>query len=270
MLTLLLLLVSVCVAQPRGADLDAIATTKATCPFIGSVVKSGMLRVSGSVANPFARVADIRQIGNLPSDQGFGQLLEMFAIGNHGAGNGQFSLNFPFSQGSHAGDSNILQRNLNRPSFDQSAFFAFSSYSRGKGFLTPADVGKFIALNVKSDRAARTVGRGTITTAAADLVRLLRSALFARDRNKAISDFTRLLAVDNIAGSAGEFALMFSLFNNRNDGRQRGVIYVDEMQAMFRDKRIPRGWESWLKKRNDWLLFTLRLSLAAYAEYAKM
>lgn len=100
---LLLLLLSLSLAQPvqklGAGDLDTIAQTKATCPFLGSVVKSGVLPVSGSVARPIARIQDIQRIGNTPSDQGFGQLLAMFALGNHGIGNGLFSLDLPFSQG---------------------------------------------------------------------------------------------------------------------------------------------------------------------------
>ncbi len=278
------LLLVVASAQPRVVDVGGrpavtvgvgeVARTKATCPFIGSLVARGGLGVVGSGQDPLASISEVIRIGNTPTNEGFGELLAMFAEGNHGftrggqmVPGGMFSLDFPFSQGSHPGDSGILQGDRNNPSFSAEAFQRFASFGRG-GVLEVADVGRFIAANVKADRSAKTVGRGTILSSAAQLVRSLRAALFSRDRRRAVSQFTKLLAVDNIAGSSGEFALFFSLLANRRDGRRGDVLYIDEMMAAFRDKQLPRGWESWVKKRNDWLLYTLKLSTAGYRSYA--
>src|SRR5262245_39421432 len=98
-----------------------VATRKATCPFLGPAVASGALPLRNSLAAPLASIDDIVRLGNTGDGSNLGDLLKLFAEGNHAfvrgasgkldvpAPPGTMSLDLPGSQGSHAGHSGILQ-----------------------------------------------------------------------------------------------------------------------------------------------------------------
>jgi hypothetical protein len=231
-------------ASGAGVDLRFVASQRATCPFIGSLVAQGLLSVSGTSQDPLASLKAIRDLGNTPDAKGrFGELLHMFANGNHAfyrnrtaVPSGSFSIDFPYSQGSHAGDSDILQRNLASPSFSNADFQHMASFATN-GALSRKAMGRFIAENVKADRSSTFFGHGSVTgsfRAVVDLFRRLTQSWFtSSDPNasrRAVTALTRLLAVDNLAGSSGEFALFFSLVQHRTDGRDGSVLYVDELR----------------------------------------
>jgi hypothetical protein len=185
-----------------------------------------------------------------------------------------FSLDLPFSQGSHAGDSSILQEKLYAPSFSQEAFDRLKPFSKN-GYITREQMGEFIAVTVMSDDESTTIGSGTIWRSSLGLFSFLGKSFlsftFARTSEKkreAAAEFTKILGTDNIAGSAGEWALMYALFTHRTDGRRGDVIYLDEMLEMFRDKKMPEGWENWKRSRGDWAGITFQISKSGYNAFA--
>ena len=148
-----------------------LVRTKATCPFIGSVIAEGLLPVRNDARNPLASIDDLRTLGNQEHGD-LGELLAMFAAGNHafmrdGAGqlvipvpDGLFSLDFPDSQGSHPGDSGILMgdpQHRGPDKFSQVDFARLESRAQN-GHLTRPAVGDFIAENVRRNPNARTIG----------------------------------------------------------------------------------------------------------------
>ena len=71
-------------------------------------------------------------------------------------------------------------------------------------------------------------------------------------------------------GSAGEFGLLFAFFANRPDAREvdgEPALAVADLQGMFIGKRLPDGWETWKKRRIDWVTNTTALLVAAAREY---
>src|SRR5215510_4635531 len=104
------------------AQRKQVASAKATCPFIGSAVAGGQLPVLNDAGNPLASIDVVKALGNTGGGN-LGLVLALFASGNHAkmrdaSGKleatvpaGLFSLEFPGSQGSHAGHSGILQGN---------------------------------------------------------------------------------------------------------------------------------------------------------------
>ncbi len=267
-----------------AVDASFVARQRATCPFIGSLVAQGLLPVSGSSSNPLASLSDIQRLGNTPDAKGhFGELLAMFATGNHAfyrnrsaVPAGTFSLDFPYSQGSHAGDSDILQRELSSPSFSAGDFQHMASFATD-GKLSRTAVGKFIASNVKADPRSTFLTHGSVTgsfRAARDLFfRIVASWFKSSDPQagrRVASALTRLLAVDNLAGSSGEFALFFSLVQHRTDGRDGSVLYVDELLNAFQNKVLPNGWQNWAKSRVDWAENTADILFHAYSAFARL
>jgi hypothetical protein len=117
-----------------------LAEKKVTCPFVGSAVAEDELVVRNSADDPLASIEDIKNLGNAGGGD-LGDLLALFAAGNHAfmrgdsgkldkhVPNGLFSLEFPGSQGAHAGHSGILMRDpqvvgsgrLSRLNFDRLA-----------------------------------------------------------------------------------------------------------------------------------------------------
>src|SRR5262252_1555209 len=90
-------------------DRNAIVQTKATCPFIGTAIATGVLAVRNSADNPLASLDQVRELGNAGGGD-LGEVLLLFATGNHlmmrGSSHkldtktppGLFSLEFPGSQ----------------------------------------------------------------------------------------------------------------------------------------------------------------------------
>lgn len=182
-----------------------------------------------------------------------------------------FSLDFPFSQGSHAGDSGILQGYRRRPSWSERDFMRLSTLA-DRGVLTKKAIGKFIAQNIRRDKSSKYVGHGSVTGSLSKTVSLFGSVFNAwatstpETSRRAVSDLTRLLAVDNVAGSSGEFALFTALVAGRRDGRDGSVLYVDELRNAFQNKVLPSGWETWPKSRWTWAQDTTLILGHAYFE----
>ena len=267
--------------------------SKATCPFIGSAIAAGILPVRNNAENPLASIEDVRALGN--QHQGsLGDVLAMFAAGNHafmrdGAGqllspvpDGLFSLDFPDSQGSHPGDSGILQGDPKRRGPDKFGEMDFARLeSRAQdGRLTRPAIGDFIAENVRRDPNARIIGRDVIERRVNDLFALFEEVIPAAieklagqseeanaAHRRATQRLTKLLAEDNIAGSSGEFGLLFALLSTTDEAEP--VLHLDELRMMFQEKRLPAGWDQARKTGIEWVKHTLAILVSAYESYAK-
>ncbi|TAH42921.1 MAG: hypothetical protein EYC67_15260 [Betaproteobacteria bacterium] len=277
-------------------EIGLLVEKKATCPFIGSAIAQGVLPVRHSAADPLASLDDVRALGNSGGGD-LGDLLVLFASGNHAFMRGSagvldqhvpaglFSLAFPASQGSHPGHSGILQGD---PTVPDSGRLSADDFARlvapaRDGWIRRSDVGRFIADNLLRDPAARVFGTEVARLLGADLLALAESAGTAWMRRIFGSDddtrsahrdmeekLTRLLGQDNLVGSAGEFGLLFAFLANRPGAREidgEPALAVDDLKAMFVDKRLPDGWDTWKKKRVDWVTSTTALLVAAAREY---
>jgi hypothetical protein len=277
-----------------------VAQTKATCPFIASGVKSGALPVRNDADKPLASIDDVAKLGNTGKGSDLGELLKLFAQGNHGfmpgmSGKldlpvppGHFSLDFPGSQGSHAGHSGILQGDPTRTNtgrFSDADFERLASFAKD-GHVSRSDLGKFIAHNVLNDPNANKPGLKTAGLLAKDFGALtVQVAKTLKDKAHGQSDpveerkvtqqLTKLLAEDNLIGSAGEFGLMAALLANSPNTIQVGGLNKEpaysmaELELMFKHKQFPAGWETWKKTTADWAVNTSALALAAEKEVLK-
>jgi len=95
---------------------------------------------------------------------------------------------------------------------------------------------------------------------------------------------TKLLAEDNLVGSAGEFGLLMAFLTNSprtivlktRDGEPKlpfhsePALSLQEVRGMFMDKRLPVGWDGWKKSRADWVAHTTALVISAGAEYRSL
>jgi hypothetical protein len=278
---------------------SGIAQTKATCPFIGSAVATGILSVRLDANNPLASVDDVRKLGNTGGGD-LGDLLVLFAQGNHAfmkgaedqldapAPAGFFSLEFPGSQGSHPGHSGILQGDPRTPGsgrFSQTDFDRLAAHAR-EGLLKRSEVGRFIAENMINDAESNVFGAHVARLLAADLgafVGKLGPALLARltgppevaasASREQEQMLTRLLGEDHLVGSAGEFGLLFAFLANKPGGRKlddEPAISLSDVETMFVKKRLPDGWETWKKSRLDWVTNTTGLLVSAGEEYLRL
>ncbi len=269
---------------------------KATCPFIGSAVFQGTLGVRNTAENPLARIEDVRALGNSGGGD-LGDLLTIFASGNHarmlGASGmldqslpvGLFSLEFPGSQGSHPGHSGILEGD---PTVPGSGRFSPAEFARlveraQDGWITRSDVGGFIAESLVRDSRAKVFGSEAAKALVSDLIAAAENigAAWIRKLSGSHEDadragrtreekLTKLLGEDNLVGSAGEFGLLFAFLANKPGAREvdgEPALAVADLQAMFQEKRLPDGWESWKKSRLDWVKHTTALLASAGKEY---
>lgn len=269
---------------------------KATCPFIGSAIAQGLLGVRHSATNPLASIEEIRRLGNSGGGD-LGDLLVVFALGNHAmmrsdsgkldeqVPTGCFSLEFPGSQGSHPGHSGILEGDPDMPASGRFSADDFARLAqRAKdGWIQRSDLGRFIAENLLRDSRAKVFGSDAAKALALDVLAVGESIgsawtrwLFASDDESGSAHrewekrLTRLLGEDNLVGSAGEFGLLFAFLANRPDAREidgEPAIAVADLEAMFVDKRLPDGWESWKKTRVDWVRNATALLVSAGKEY---
>ncbi|MBS0345474.1 MAG: hypothetical protein JSR69_03360 [Proteobacteria bacterium] len=273
-----------------------LAERQATCPFVGSLVAEGVLPVCNGADAPLARLEDIRTLGNSGGGD-LGDLLVLFAAGNHACmddGNGQlarpvptglFFLGFPGSQGAHPGHSGILMGDPATPGsgrFDAEAFARLAALARD-GWIRRTDIGHFIAANLHRDPAAKVLDSHVVRLLASDLLDLAESAgsrlwqsLFGNAGEQEAAHrrmeekLTRLLGEDNLVGAAGEFGLLFAFLANQPGRREidgEPAVDLDDLLAMFRDKRLPEGWRNWKKTRGDWVIHTTALLLSAAREY---
>ena len=269
---------------------------KATCPFIGAAVATGRMAVRNDADNPLADVEDVRRLGNTGGGD-LGDLLVIFAMGNHAfmrgrsakldqpAPEGLFSLEFPGSQGSHAGHSGMLQgnpRTLDSGRFSRTDFERLTKRAQN-GFIKRSDVGHFIAENLINDSQSKLFASGVAELLASDLrsfvmtigpvllERLRGSQQEAAASNRALEQkLTKLLGEDNLVGSAGEFGLLFAFLANKPGAHQidgEPSIAVFDVEVMFVDKRFPDGWENWKKSRADWVTNTTSLLISPGKQY---
>ena len=259
----------------------------------------GRLTVRNDLENPLASIEDIKNLGNSGGGD-LGDLLVSFASGNHAlmrgdsgrldasVPSGLFSLEFPGSQGSHAGHSGILQGNpemLDSGRLSESDFARLTSRSKD-GWIKRSEVGSFISENLLKDRKAKVFGKHTAellgsdlsefaeTTGSALLGTLFRSDEEAHSTHRDIeAKLTKLLGEDNLVGSAGEFGLLFALLTHRPGARTidgEPAVAVEDLKRMFVDKQLPAGWEAWKKSRADWVRHTMGLLISAAKEYKRV
>jgi hypothetical protein len=279
---------------------DRMVETKVTCPFLGSLVHQNLLAVRSAPDNPLAAIDEVRLRGNEGGGD-LGDLLVFFATGNHALMRGSsglaldapvpavlFSLELPGSQGSHPGHSGILQDDpktlasgrLSLSDFDRLASFAVN------GCLKRSDVGRFIAQNLRRDPNAKvaqtTVAEllahdlaGAVAAISAKVVSRISTFGANSDRSDGQVDqkLTKLLGEDNLVGSAGEFGLLFAFLSNDPATKQldgEPALSLDHVRAMFIDKQLPDGWQTWKKSRVDWVLHTTALLIGAAREYHRL
>jgi hypothetical protein len=269
--------------------------TKVTCPFLGSLVHQELLSVRGTAGNPLARIEDVRRLGNEGGGD-LGDLLVLFATGNHAlmrsdsgtaldvpVPDGLFSLELPGSQGSHPGHSGILQGD---PTILASGRFSQENWDRLaklsiNGWLRRSDVGRFIAQDLARDPNSKVASArvaellvqdlaGFVEAASTALTSTLFNSNAGNDRRAPAQTLTKLLGEDNLVGSAGEFGLLFALLAHDPATKQidgEPALFLDHVQAMFVQKHLPEGWQSWKKTRSDWVVHTTALLLCAGKEY---
>jgi hypothetical protein len=282
-------------ATLRGDEQARLVERKATCPFIGSAVAQGRLPVRNDATDPLASIEDVKRLGNTGGGD-LGDVLAQFASGNHAfmlgesgkldkpVPSGLFSLELPGSQGSHPGHSGILQGDPRIPGsgrLSQADFARLTSRARD-GWIARSDVGRFIAENLVKDPSSHVVEAKTAalltgdaiglaaTTGSALTGRLFRSDDDPRTHRDIEIQLTRLMGEDNLVGSSGEFGLLFAFLANRPGARTVGdepAVSIQDLTAMFVDKRLPDGWETWKKSKTDWLRHTIGLLISASREY---
>jgi len=284
-------------AELSAEERALIVERKAACPFIGSAVAEGRLPVFNSAADPLASIEDVRGLGNTGEGSSLGEVLRLFASGNHAfmrgdsgrldkrAPEGLFSLDFPGSQGSHPGHSRILQDDpaaLDSGRLSEADFARLTRRAKD-GWIKRSDVGRFIAENLVRDEKSRVLSASTARLIAEDFGEVLKTGFFAffsrlfgprkgsgathRDVQQKL---TKLTGEDNLVGSAGEVGLLFALLANRPGARKvegEPAVSVQDLKQMFVDKRLPEGWESWKKTRLDWIINTNHLIESAREEY---
>jgi hypothetical protein len=255
---------------------EQIVKAKATCPFIGTAVSTEALPVRSNAQNPTASIDDVVNLGNL----GGGDLGKV----DQPAQPGQFSLEFPGSQGSHPGHSGILQSDptkLGSGRFSDADFDRLLSRAKN-GYVKRSDIGKFMAENLHKDPNSKVGGLKVFGLLAKDLGHFVESAgpalldkIEHKDTGatrKAYEALTKTLGEDNLVGSAGEFGLLMAFFANKPgvqkvDGEP--AISVQDLTSMFKDKKFPEGWQTWKKTRADWVKNTTALLLDAGREYLR-
>lgn len=271
-----------------------LITKKATCPFIGSAIAESALPVRNTVNAPLASIENVRTLGNTGGGD-LGDLLVHFASGNHakmrdGSGKlntpvpeGLFSLDFPGSQGSHPGHSGILEGSpelLDSGRLSEADFARLISRTRN-GYVKRSDVGCFIAENLYRDPDSKVFMKEAIALLGGDLVELVETtgSHFLNKLNgsgdkvnhrEIDQKLTKLAGENNLVGSAGEFGLLFAFFANKPGAHKidgEPALSEQDLRAMFVDKRLPDGWETWKKTRKDWAKNTAALVIIAGKEY---
>lgn len=277
-----------------------VVEKKATCPFIGTAVATEALPVRNSASSPLASVDDVVALGNTGGGD-LGKVLRFFAMGNHrfspgpnGELNqpvpqGLFSLDFPGSQGSHAGHSGILQTDPKQPNsgaFSEANFQRLLNHAK-HGYVTRSEVGKFIAENIKRDpnsvvgleAAARHLktAMAAIGRVGPHLLEKVRNRAHGTQETQEESDLyevlTKGLGTNNLQGSAGEFGLLFAFFANKPGAKEidgEPALSVEDLTLMFKEKRFAEGWETWPKTKANWLANTAALVVAADKEYVRL
>jgi hypothetical protein len=273
---------------------ESIAKKKATCPFMGSAVRSGDLGVRNSAERPLAAVEDIMVLG----DSGGGDLgrkvLQLFAVGNHSrmpGPSGEFdaptppglmSLDLTGSQGAHPGHSGILLGDptaLDAGRFSADDFERLAKHADANGRISTQAIGEFIAENLARDPNSKVLPIGRLAGDLFGLADEIGDSLVARllgrhteqDGVGLHEKLTRLAGEDNLVGSSGEFGLLFAFLANRPEPDMEGDpgIRLEDIEQMFVHYRFPSGWETWPKKATDWLHATTKITASATKAYLK-
>jgi hypothetical protein len=269
---------------------------RVTCPFVGSAVLEGVLRSSGTMDAPVASIDALADLG----DSGGGDLgfvLAFFARANHGyvpnpggarlpLPNGAFSLDFPGSQGSHPGHSGILEGD---PTIVASGRFDADAYGRliaraSNGHVSRSAVASFIAENLARDPASTVLGFRALHRLAIRLAAVVGEAAWLglrsvtggagrRGLRGLDAALGRLLGADNLLGSAGEFGLLFALLRRSprtRPSRGEPAVSVMDLDALFVERRLPAGWDSWRKDTRSWVWNTACIALAGLFAYRRL
>ena len=285
----------------KPEQLDTLVKLKGVCPFIGSAMATGALPIRNSPDKPLASIDDVVKLGNSGGGD-LGKVLALFANGNHAlmAGPsgkldtevppGTFSLDLAGSQGSHPGHSGILNGNpleLNAGRMSTEDWGRLESRAKD-GFIKRSDLGKFIAENVLRDPSSKVLGPRTLLKLGADALAVagrtpaaafeaLANVFRKNDTHEAGRDaleaVTKLLGEENIAGAAGEFALLFAMLANKPGAKEidgEPALALEDLKLMFIDKKFPEGWERWPKNASDWAASTAALTLEAGKEYVRL
>jgi hypothetical protein len=283
-------------ANLEGDEMALLVEKKATCPFIGSAVAQGTLPVRNNARDPLASIEDVRRLGNAGGGD-LGDLLALFASGNHMFMRGEsgrldmmvpgglFSLEFPGSQGSHPGHSGILEGDPDEPGSGRlnEADLSRLTNRANNGWIKRSDVGRFIGENLNRDPNSKVFGEKTSALLACDLVGFFETAgsalmgkLFGSGREAGATHrdieekLTMLTGEDNLVGSAGEFGLLFAFLAHKPGAIEvegEPAVEAKDLRAMFVDKCLPQGWETWEKTRVDWVRNTTSLLISAAKEY---
>ena len=277
-------------------EIALLVQKKATCPFVGSAVAQRELSIRNSANKPLASIEDVRSLGNTGGGD-LGDLLVHFASGNHAymsddsgkldtpVPSGLFSLDFPGSQGSHSGHSGILQQDPEVPDSGRLSMEDFERLtSRARdGWVKRSDVGRFIAENLLRDPNSKVFMNSAFVALGSDLVELAKTTgatlltkflgaddVTKKDHRDIEEKLTKLAGENNLVGSSGEFGLLFAFLVNKPGAKQfdsEPAISVEDLKAMFVDKRLPDGWKTWKKTRKDWVINTTALLISAGKEY---
>lgn len=262
-----------------------VVEKKATCPFIGSAVKQGALPVRNDANKPLASIDDVVKLGNTGPGSNLGEVLRVFAQGNHAYMQGDsgkldtpvpmgtFSLDFPGSQGSHAGHSGILQGDpsvIGSGRMSQKDFDRLASFAKN-GMVKRSDIGKFIAQNIEADPKSKAPGLKTGLVIAKDSLATLHAFAANPGDRQVLVKLTKVLGDDNLIGSSGEYGLMAAFLANSPKTKQvkSGLIgtepaySLEDLKAMFVEKKLPDGWETWKKTAGDWVANTTAIAAAA-------
>ena len=261
-----------------------IAEKMATCPFVGTAVATGQLKVLNTAENPLANIDEIARLGDLGGGDLGTHVLKLFARGNHSrwvvpaegidplVPTGTFSLQFGGSQGAHAGHSGILLGNpdeVGRGRLDQAQFDRLAGHADRDGRLSIDSIGDFIADNLRRDPDARVLPLFRLLRSIARLLNEFKDVVLRGDeaeKTEAFAVLTALLGEDHLVGSAGEWGLLFAFLKN-SPNSDDGDIALSDVKEMFVDKRFPAGWKTWEKSALFWIKATLRLTKDASLAY---
>lgn len=260
---------------------DTMVKKAATCPFMHTAVKSGQVRIRGSLDQPLGDTGDVVHLGNAGGGD-LGKVLAFFAHTNHNRMVGPngvtdtpvpdntFGIWFPGSQGAHPGHSGILMgdpADVKSGAFSPDRLARLTSdyatlYPDGKRYISREQLGAFIADNVANDPDSRGFNLDGIKSVSSQLVDLATRAA-ANDPN-VLQDALHLLVTSNdLVNSSGEFALLITRFADGTDAAGHPIISTAAVESLFRDGVFPPGWDQHPALAADWVWNTISIAKSA-------
>jgi hypothetical protein len=107
------------------------------------------------------------------------------------------------------------------------------------------------------------LGASASSAAAEDVARLLEDL-------KGPGVVERLIdlgAEDDLLRSAGEYGLLFAFLTNSPQTQKppqgEWALRVEDLTAMFKDGQLPKGWQTWPKRAEDWAAHVTALAIGA-------